>query len=88
MLKTNFRVRSFGGIYYNGLGVDVDYAKAVYWYEKAAQAFGNVDCLQLLESIYRDGRPGVPRDIERADYWREEYVKHKDMLKILENLGK
>lgn len=85
--EDQFSCAQLGGIYYNGLGVDVDYAKAVYWYEKAAQ-LGNVDCLQLLESIYRDGRPGVPRDIERADYWREEYVKFKDTLKILENLGK
>ena len=78
---------NLGWWYEKGDKLPRDYAKAVYWYEKAAQ-LGNVDCLQLLESIYRDGRPGVPRDIERADYWREEYAKYKDMLKLLENLGK
>ena len=44
------------------------------WYERAAQ-LGDVDCLLRLEDIYRKGRPGVPRNLERADYWRKEYEK-------------
>ena len=63
-----------GGLYYDGRGTKVDYVKAVYWYERAAQ-LGDVDCLLRLEDIYRKGRPGVPRNLERADYWRKEYEK-------------
>lgn len=76
-----------GGLYYNGLGTKMDYAKAVYWYEKAAQ-LGNTDCLPLLEDIYRKGRPGVPRDVERADHWHKEYEEFNNVLDMMLKLGK
>ena len=52
------------GLYYGG---KQDYAKAVYWFQKAAVQ-GNADAEYNLGVLYDDGQ-GVPLDYAKAVYW-------------------
>lgn len=56
------------GMYADGLGTPVNYEKAVSYYEKAAEQ-GNRQAMKALEDIYSNGRPGVPRDVDVAEFW-------------------
>jgi TPR repeat protein len=57
-----------GWIYYNnGLGVIRDYAEAVRWYRKAADA-GNAQAMHNLGYMYHRGQ-GVTQDYAEAAYW-------------------
>lgn len=56
-----------GNRFYHGLGVDLDYKQAVYWYEKAANQ-GNIDAQFNLGVCYDNGS-GVSQDSEKAVYW-------------------
>jgi TPR repeat protein len=56
-----------GYFYENGLGVEVDYEKAVYWYEKSADQ--NHPQAQLaLGRMYHEAK-GVPEDFSKSAYW-------------------
>jgi TPR repeat protein len=47
-----------GMMYYRGAGVPKDYAKAVYWWTKAAKK-GHADAQYTLGLMYRDGKTGA-----------------------------
>lgn len=70
-----------GEAFENGNGVSVDYSEAAYWYEKAAEkranmAYGDLTSMFRLGVIYYEGRPGVPRDIQKAHHWLKESASH------------
>lgn len=58
---------ALGNLYYLGLGIDRDYAKAAHWYLKAALA-GHTNSQINISHLYRLGQ-GVPRDKLRALGW-------------------
>ena len=59
-----------GDCYAGGMGTDQDWVQAVYWYTKAAEQ-GIEDAQKKLADCLKEGRPGVPQDLERAAYWRQ-----------------
>ena len=58
---------NLGGIYHEGFGVPQDYAKALYWYRKAATQ-GYAKAHNNLGLMYYKGQ-GVPQDYAKAVYW-------------------
>ncbi len=54
-------------MYYNGLGVERDYEKAIEWYSKAAEQ-GYSTAQNNLGNMYYNGL-GVERDYEKAIEW-------------------
>ena len=56
-----------GNKYYNADGVALDYEKAVFWYQKAAEQ-GNADAMLQLALCYRKGH-GVDGDQEECVKW-------------------
>ena len=58
---------NIGGIYFDGLGVDVDYAEALKWYRLAAEA-GNAEAQHNLGYMYYKSA-GVPQDDAEAVKW-------------------
>ena len=74
------------GMYADGLGTPVNYKKAVSYYEKAAEQ-GNREAMKALEDIYTNGRPGVPRDVDVAEFWHnKQNEKPKNDVNPLEQL--
>jgi uncharacterized protein len=55
------------GMYFNGLGVAVDHARAAKWYRRAAEQ-GHVEAQFRLGAHYRLG-DGVPQDFREAAVW-------------------
>lgn len=62
-----------GNMYYNGEGVEQDYAKSLEWFEKAAE-LGDSVSMENAYLIYRDGR-GVEQDLAKAQEWYDKYTK-------------
>ncbi len=58
---------NLGVMYFEGHGVAHDYAKAVYWFRKAA-AQGDAAAQFNLGQIYYSGQ-GVPQNYAKAAYW-------------------
>jgi len=58
---------NLGYMYLNGLGVERDYEKALYWYQLAVDQ-GSSFAQSKLGSMYEEGH-GVERDYEKALYW-------------------
>ena len=58
---------SLGGMYYNGQGVQQDYAEATKWLRKAAER-GYAPAQAYLGIMYWNGQ-GVPRDAVLAYMW-------------------
>lgn len=56
-----------GYFYYEGLGVEKDQGKAVFWTRRAAE-HGDRDGQYNLAWFY-EGALGVPEDMEKARYW-------------------
>lgn len=56
-----------GNCYYNGYGIDVDYAEALSWREKAAEA-GDAQTQFLVAQQYFSGI-GTLIDVEKAKHW-------------------
>lgn len=56
-----------GNCYYNGYGIDVDYAEALFWREKAAEA-GDAQAQFLVAQQYFSGI-GTLIDVEKAKQW-------------------
>ena len=56
-----------GYFYYDGLGVEKDLEKALYWTQRAAE-HGDRDGQCNLAWFYEDAI-GVPQDLEKAKYW-------------------
>ncbi len=69
-----------GAMYYEGKGVQKNYAKAFEWFEKAAKQ-GDADAQNILGLRYYNGE-GVPKDYTKAFEWFEKQSsKDMQMLK-------
>lgn len=62
--------RRLGNAYYDGVGIEKDYAEAVRWYEVSAGT-GDQWCRNRLGEMHRDGR-GVSAEPEKALEWFSE----------------
>ncbi|MEK9970721.1 MAG: hypothetical protein VW600_16395 [Ferrovibrio sp.] len=60
--------------YNAGDGVDIDPKQELLWLERSAKA-GYVAAMQELVIYYTDGRPGVPPDPVKRDYWQRKAKK-------------
>lgn len=60
--------------YGNGDGVELDAKQELRWLERAAKA-GYAAAIQDLVRFYADGRPGVPPDPVKRDYWQRKAKK-------------
>ena len=60
-------MRNLGYMYYYGLGMAVDYQRAVYWYLRSAEA-GNALGMAFLGDMYKNGT-GVDKDPKQALGW-------------------
>jgi TPR repeat protein len=79
-----------GVCYDQGWGTAADKAKAVYWYQKAADQGHGQSCFNLANS-YLDGTGGLPVDKEKAVYWYGKAVEagyEKAKAKLEELKGK
>lgn len=76
-----------GYFYYDGLGVEKDLEKAVYWTRRAAE-HGDRDGQCNLAWFYEDGI-GVERDMEQASHWyRKAALQDHDLaIKKCRELG-
>ncbi len=62
---------NLGNMYYNGEGTEVNYEKALYWYEKAAEQ-GDVNAqFETADMYYCSYGEGMSWDKEKALYWYE-----------------
>ena len=66
-----------GNMYYYGQGVNQDYAKAIEWYERAAEQ-GNAAAQFNLGLMYDFGK-GVERDYAKAIEWYEKAAEQGDV---------
>lgn len=73
-----------GWIYHEGLGVNQDYAKALYWFKKAA-CYNHAAALFNISTIYSHGE-GIPVDHREALIWLQR-AADQDMPNALYNLG-
>jgi len=62
--------------YGNGEGVKADPMEELHWLEQAAKA-GYAAAIQDLVRFYADGRPGMPPDTAKRDYWQRKAKKLK-----------
>lgn len=69
-----------GYFYYDGLGVEKDLEKAVYWTRRAAE-HGDRDGQCNLAWLYEDGI-GVERDMDMARYWYQKAALQNHDLAI------
>ena len=60
--------------YNSGDGVGIDPKEELRWLERAAKA-GYAAAIQDLVRYYADGRPGVPPDTAKRDYWQRKAKK-------------
>ena len=60
-------LKNLGGCYYDGEGVEQDYAEAVKWYRKAAEQ-GYAVAQFEMGWCYKHGY-GVPKDLAEAKRW-------------------
>ena len=65
--ETHTNSSNLGLMYYNGQGVEQDYKKAVYWWDKSAEQ-GDADAQHNLGLMYDNGQ-GVEQDYKKAVYW-------------------
>ena len=83
--KAEYRL---GNNYYYGQGVPKNYAKAVYWYRKAAKQ-GYAPAQWQLSNAYGNGQ-GIPKNYAKAVYWLKKaakggYVKAQNALFVLDH---
>ena len=70
-VKSQFDV---GVLLHNGLGIEKDPEKSIFWFNKAA-AHNNADAENYLGAIYSTGN-GVPQNIEKALYYFKLAMEH------------
>lgn len=63
-------------MYYAGLGVEQDYAKALEWFEKAAE-LNYTTAVHNIGYMYQEGL-GVEQDYDKALEWYEKAVELGD----------
>ena len=57
-------------LYHSGLGVDLNEAAALEWYEKSAKN-GYYKAQEYMAVGYREGWFGLPKDSKQATYWEQ-----------------
>ena len=67
---------NLGRMYYNGEGTEVNYEKALYWWEKAAEQ-GDVRAQYNVGYMYYNGE-GTEVNYEKALYWWEKAAEQGD----------
>ena len=67
---------NLGNMYYNGEGTEVNYEKALYWWEKAAEQ-GDADAQFNLGDMYYEGE-GTEVNYEKALYWWKKAAEQGD----------
>ena len=65
-----------GILYYIGIGVSQDFAKAFHWFKKAA-AKGDPDAQYSLGELYEQGK-GVAPDLDKALEWYQKACEAGD----------
>lgn len=60
-------------MYYEGIGTVMDKAKALYWYEKAAEQ-EYYEAMRKCEYMYEDG-DGIKANKAKANYWRQKCIE-------------
>ncbi|WP_067620778.1 caspase family protein, partial [Dissulfuribacter thermophilus] len=73
-----------GSAYADGLGIEKDYEKAVYWFRKAAEK-GEPLAMNNLGFMYENGL-GVSQDYAKAFYWYQKAAEKGEPL-AMNNLG-
>ena len=63
-----------GVMLHNGLGIDKDPKRCIYWFEKAA-AQNHAEAENYLGAIYKTGN-GAPQDIEKALHFLKRAMEH------------
>ena len=58
-------------LYHSGLGVELDEAAALKWYEKSARN-GYYKAQEYMAVGYREGWFGLPKDNSKASYWEKQ----------------
>ena len=71
-----------GAVYMGGVGVPRNYAKADYWFRKAADQ-EDASAEENLSKSYSEGK-GVPRNYAKAVYWAHKAVVQKARLALKE----
>ncbi|PJI44416.1 MAG: hypothetical protein CTR53_01535 [Ferrovibrio sp.] len=61
-------------LYNSGDGVSIDPKEELRWLERAAKA-GYAAAVQDIVRFYADGRPGIPPDTAKRDYWQRKAKK-------------
>lgn len=72
----NLAMLTLGNMYGSGTGVKLDVKQAIHWYEKAI-ALGNIDAMNYLGLIYRDG----------LDKDKTDYIKAFNLFKLASSRG-
>lgn len=74
-------------MYYYGEGCEVNYEKALYWYEKAAEQ-GNENAQLWVGKLYEQGQ-GCTKDTKKARYWYEKAAAqgNSDAQKLLNGMN-
>ena len=78
---------NLGDCYSKGIGVPLDFEKAVYWFTKSAEQ-GCASAQHRLGLCYYNGE-GVPKNLEKAGYWLrkvEAYLTPVQKAVLLNNL--
>lgn len=71
-----------GFVYKHGKGIPVDFLKAMYWFEKAAEQ-GHLEAQATLGSMYDDMHiyiKGKKRNSVKAKYWYEKAAEQGDVM--------
>jgi TPR repeat protein len=63
-------------LYHSGSGVEMDEARAVRLYHQSADN-GNYYAQEFLTVGYQEGWFGLPKDAEKAAYWRKKMEKNR-----------
>jgi len=69
---------ALGFLYQKGLGVELDYSKAVAWWERASKQ-GNIEAMRLVARAYLQSGPGVKQNVEKGLTWYRKAAEGNDM---------
>ena len=69
---------ALGFLYQKGLGVELDYSKAVAWWERASKQ-GIIEAMRLVARAYLQSGPGVKQNVEKGLTWYRKAAEGNDM---------